>query len=76
MQGSIRFVLGLLITWAAAGSMDAATDTQLAVLVVIAVAGLGIMYSGARALQHNWYDYYHTPYTQTEGSAGCYVEHR
>ena len=53
MQGSIRFVLGLLITWAAAGSMDSATDSQLAVLSVIALAGLGIMYSGARALQHN-----------------------
>jgi hypothetical protein len=51
MKGSIRFVLGLLITWGAASSMDAASNTQLALLVVIAAAGLYIMYSGARALQ-------------------------
>jgi hypothetical protein len=51
MKGSIRFVLGLLITWGAAGSMDAASNTQLALLVMIAAAGLYIMYSGARALQ-------------------------
>jgi hypothetical protein len=51
MQGSIRFALGLLITWAAAGSMDNATDMQLAGSALVAVAGLAIMYSGARALQ-------------------------
>jgi hypothetical protein len=51
MKGSIRFALGLLITWGAAGSMDAASNTSLLLLVAIAAAGLVIMYSGARALQ-------------------------
>lgn len=51
MQGSIRFILGLLIVWMAAGSMDGATDSQLIALVAVAVLGLVSMYSGARALK-------------------------
>ena len=51
MKGSIRFALGLLITWGAAGAMDSATDSQLIPLALLAAAGLYIMYSGARALQ-------------------------
>jgi hypothetical protein len=51
MQGSIRFILGLLIAWIAAGSMDTATDSQLIPLIAVAVLGLVSMYSGARALK-------------------------
>jgi hypothetical protein len=51
MKGSIRFILGLLVTWAAVGSMDSASGSQLALLVAIAAAGLYSMYSGAQALQ-------------------------
>jgi hypothetical protein len=51
MKGSIRFVLGLLITWIAAGSIDNASNDQLVVLALVAMLGLLTMYSGARALK-------------------------
>jgi uncharacterized membrane protein len=51
MQGSIRFVLGLLLVWGSVGSMDYANGTQLLMLVVIAAVGLYTMYSGAQALK-------------------------
>jgi hypothetical protein len=51
MKGSIRFIIGLLVTWIAAGSMDTASDLQLLALVAVAALGLYTMYSGARALQ-------------------------
>lgn len=52
MKGSIRFVLGLLITWIAAGSIDYADNGQLVILTGVALLGLAIMYSGARALKN------------------------
>jgi hypothetical protein len=51
MKGTIRFVGGLMITWIALGSMDAATDTGLIILVALAAAGLYAMYSGSQALK-------------------------
>ena len=53
MKGSIRFVLGLMITWIAAGSIDYATNDQLVVLALVAMLGLFTMYSGARALKNS-----------------------
>ena len=52
MKGSIRFVLGLLITWIAAGSIDNADNDQLVVLALVALGGLCLMYSGAQALKN------------------------
>jgi hypothetical protein len=51
MPGSIRFIVGLLLTWGAVGGIDSATGMTLVLLVAVAVAGLVLMYSGARALQ-------------------------
>jgi hypothetical protein len=51
MRGTLRFILGLLVTWMAVGAMDSATNTGLVLLVLVALAGLYSMYSGARALQ-------------------------
>lgn len=51
MQGSIRFILGLLLAWGAVGSLDSANNTQLIIAVLVAIVGLYSMYSGARALQ-------------------------
>ena len=51
MKGSIRAILGLLITIAAAGGLDNATDDQLGLLVIIAGSGLAIMYSGVKAMK-------------------------
>jgi hypothetical protein len=51
MPGSIRFIVGLLLAWGAVGGIDSATGAGLVLLVAVAVAGLALMYSGARALQ-------------------------
>ncbi len=55
MKGSIRFALGLLLAWGSVGAMDNASNTQLFVQVLLAAAGLAIMYSGAQALKE-YYD--------------------
>jgi hypothetical protein len=52
MKGSIRFVLGLLVVWIAVGSIDYASNDQLVVLALVALAGLWSMYSGAQALKN------------------------
>ena len=43
----IRFVIGFLIVFGAAGGMDNATDEQLLTLVLVAAAGLGLMAAGS-----------------------------
>lgn len=43
----IRFIIGFLIVFGAAGGMDNATDSQLLVLLLIAAAGLGLMAAGS-----------------------------
>lgn len=50
MKGSIRFFLGLIIVFGAVGGMDANPEASLLALLGLSVAGLGLMYSGARAL--------------------------
>jgi hypothetical protein len=51
MPGTIRVVLGLVITMSAVGGIDRATDSQLWLLVAIAALGLYSMYSGVKAMQ-------------------------
>ena len=51
MRGTIRALLGLFIVFAAAGGLDNATDEQLGMLMLIAAGGLGIMYSGVKAMK-------------------------
>lgn len=51
MRGSIRFVLGLIITMSAVGGVDNASDAELFACIAAAAIGLLIMASGTRALQ-------------------------
>jgi hypothetical protein len=50
MRGSIRFVVGLLVTFGAVGGMES-PEASLLLGTAIAAIGLGIMYSGARAMK-------------------------
>ena len=43
----IRFVIGFLLVFGAAGGIDNATDSQLLTLLVVAAAGLGLMAAGS-----------------------------
>jgi hypothetical protein len=52
MKGSIRVILGLLITFGAAGGIDAGND--LLACSVAAAAGLLMMYSGTRAMNEKF----------------------
>lgn len=51
MKGSIRFIVGLLLTFGAVGGMEHGTDDELPLQIAIAVVGLLVMYSGTRALR-------------------------
>jgi hypothetical protein len=51
MKGSIRAFTGLLVTMFAAGGLDNAADNQLYVVVLVAITGLGLMYSGVSAMK-------------------------
>jgi hypothetical protein len=51
MRGSIRFFAGLLVVFGAVGTMDADPSASLMVVVAAAAVGLGLMYSGVRAMQ-------------------------
>ena len=48
MKGSIRLIIGLLITFGAVGGID--NDQNLVACVLLAAAGLACMYSGVRAM--------------------------
>jgi hypothetical protein len=50
MRGSIRVITGLIIVFGSVGGMDNATDGDLLLGTVLAVAGLFIMYSGVTAM--------------------------
>jgi hypothetical protein len=51
MPGTIRVVVGLLVTMGSVGGMDTASDAQLLALVAISALGLLTMASGVRAMQ-------------------------
>lgn len=50
MQGTIRFILGLLVVLAAVGAAETTAEWQ---ILALAATGLAIMWSGARALERN-----------------------
>lgn len=50
MKGSIRFVLGIIVVMGVVGGLDNATDAQLIPLLIGAAVGIGIMYSGSKAM--------------------------
>lgn len=49
MKGSIRIIAGLLITMGAVGTLDIDPSASVLVQTSLAMLGLAIMYSGARA---------------------------
>ena len=52
MKGSIRFFVGLLIVFGAVGGMDNPEQAAYFVeQIVAAVIGLGLMYSGVKAME-------------------------
>jgi hypothetical protein len=53
MRGSIRFVVGLLVTFGAVGGMES-PEASLLLGTAVAVIGLGIMYSGVRAMKEQF----------------------
>jgi hypothetical protein len=55
MAGSIRFFVGLLVTFGAVGGMES-PEASLLIGTAIAAVGLLIMYSGVRAMKRNDYE--------------------
>ena len=53
MRGSIRAILGLLVVFASVGGIDNATDSQLLILVPVALVGLALMASGVSAMKES-----------------------
>jgi hypothetical protein len=51
MRGSIRTIVGLVVTMGAAGGLDNATDAQLIPCMIVAAIGLALMYSGVKAMR-------------------------
>jgi hypothetical protein len=51
MKGSIRVFTGLVVTLCATGGLDNAADNQLYVVLLVAITGLGLMYSGVSAMK-------------------------
>ena len=49
MQGTIRFIVGLLVTYGAVGGMD--TSDSLLISIGLAIIGLTVMYSGVTAMK-------------------------
>ena len=49
MRGSIRMIVGLIVTMGAAGGLDTATNAQLIPCIAIACVGLAMMASGVSA---------------------------
>jgi hypothetical protein len=50
MNGSIRLIVGLLITYGAVGTVDYDPSASVLLQTAIAAFGLLIMYSGVRAM--------------------------
>ena len=50
MKGTIRFALWFFVAFGAVGTLDINPDANLLVQVGLALAGLAVMYSGARAI--------------------------
>jgi len=53
MKGSIRIIVGLLITMGAVGTLEVDPNASVLLQVAIAVVGLAIMYSGVVSMQRD-----------------------
>jgi hypothetical protein len=53
MRGSIRMLVGFLITFGAVGTIEVNPDANLIVQMVIALAGLAVMLTGVSAMKEN-----------------------
>jgi hypothetical protein len=51
MQGSIRLAIGFLLVFGAVGGMDSGPADYLVYQVAVAVIGLVMMFSGAKAMK-------------------------
>jgi hypothetical protein len=51
MKGSIRAFLGFMIVFGTMGSLDANPEQNVFTLVLLSLAGLGIMFSGVMAMK-------------------------
>ena len=52
MKGSIRFFLGLLLTFGAVGGLDSVSDSDLAVQILAAGVGLALMFWATKAMNN------------------------
>ena len=53
MRGSIRMLVGFLITFGAVGTIEIDPDANLLVQMIVAGAGLAILYSGVSAMRED-----------------------
>lgn len=53
MKGSIRIVLGFLVTFGAVGTLDYDPNASVLVQTALALAGLAVLQSGVKAHQEN-----------------------
>ena len=53
MKGSIRIIVGLLITMGAVGTLEIDPNASVLLQVAIATIGLAIMWSGVAAIQRD-----------------------
>jgi hypothetical protein len=53
MRGSIRMLVGFLIVFGAVGTMEVNPDANLLVQMIVAGAGLAIMFTGVSSMREN-----------------------
>lgn len=51
MKGSIRMLLGFLVTFGAVGTMDYDPNANVLLQTALAFAGLAVMWNGVRAME-------------------------
>jgi hypothetical protein len=50
----IRFIVGFLMVFGAVGGMDNGTDAELPLQILLAIAGLVLMYFGSNKMQEKF----------------------
>jgi hypothetical protein len=53
MRGSIRMIVGFLIVFGAVGSIEIDPNANLMIEMILAGAGLALMFSGVNAMKEN-----------------------
>ena len=53
MRGSIRMLVGFLIVFGAVGTIEVNPDADLLVQMIVAGAGLALMFSGVNAMRED-----------------------